>query len=72
MGKCIKILGAIPCGQETVTMSEYCEIHQPTSAREFTVTIEEEAGGRALIKKKDDFNPPGGSSPFGRGGGGIL
>jgi len=46
MVKCKKVVGAIECGQETVSMSEYCEIHQPTSAREFTIAIEPSTGGR--------------------------
>jgi len=61
------MVGATECGQETVSMSEYCEIHQPTSAREFTISIDRSIGGGRTLVQEDDF--PGKSSSVTKPGG---
>jgi len=38
MGKCIFMVGAIACGQETVYLSQYCELHQNEGPPESTFT----------------------------------
>jgi len=32
------MVGAVPCGQETVYLSQYCEIHQNEGPPESTIT----------------------------------
>ncbi len=71
MGKCRKMVGAIECGQETVSMSEYCETHQPTSAREFTVSIEEGTGRGGAGRGIREFETPSGPGGFSKKPGGI-